>query len=194
MKKHPNLRSLIPAAGLLALASWTSVATAGHLNIVLEAELDGREEVAANATDRRIVGDPRARGKAYVFGVDGDPRTLCYLIVDVKKLAEIKQPPGGGRAAHIHEAPRGVIGPIVANLAWPQDGQASDCLTEGETDPNGPKFPNEQPGIVQRILNNPENFYVNVHNSVFPAGAIRGQLFDPKKEKEEDKKMKKEKD
>jgi len=67
-------------------------------------------------------------------------------------------------------------GPIVANLAWPQDGQAADCLTEGETDPSGLKFPTAEQGIVQRILNDPASFYVNVHNIEFPMGAIRGQL------------------
>jgi len=169
---------LAASAVVAGLLSTTLVApvTAGHLNTVLEAELDGREEVPANPTDRRMVGDPNARAQAYVFGIDGDPRTLCYLIVDVKKLAQIELAPGGGRAAHIHEGARGANGPIVANLAWPQDGQAADCLTEGETDPSGLKFPTGEQGIVQRILNNPASFYVNVHNTEFPTGAIRGQL------------------
>ncbi|TFY98454.1 CHRD domain-containing protein [Ramlibacter rhizophilus] len=165
-----------PALAGAILFGAASTAAAGHLNPVLEAQLDGREEVAANATDRRMVGDPNARAQAYVFGVDGDPRTLCYLIVDVRKLAQTELPPGGGRAAHIHEGARGTNGPVVANLAWPQDGQAADCLTEGETDPSGPKFPTGEPGIVQRILANPSAFYINVHNTDFPAGAIRGQL------------------
>ena len=65
---------------------------------------------------------------------------------------------------------------MVANLAWPQNGQSADCLTEGETDPSGAKFPTAEPGLVQRILANPSNFYINVHNTEFPAGAIRGQL------------------
>jgi hypothetical protein len=30
--------------------------------------------------------------------------------------------------------------------------------------------------LVARILANPQNFYVNVHNARFPGGAIRGQL------------------
>lgn len=158
--------------GFAAIACSASLAWAGHLNTVLEAELDGREEVATGATDSRITGDPNARGKAYVFGIDGDPLTLCYLLVDLKRLGETNLPPGGGRAAHIHEGPRGSNGPVVANLAWPQDGQAGDCLTEGEAG----KFPTGEPGIVQRILANPQNFYVNIHNSAYPAGALRGQL------------------
>jgi hypothetical protein len=32
------------------------------------------------------------------------------------------------------------------------------------------------PGFADLIAENPENFYVNVHSSVFGPGAIRGQL------------------
>ena len=34
--------------------------------------------------------------------------------------------------AHIHRGAVGTNGPVEVNLAWPQDGQAADCLTEGE--------------------------------------------------------------
>ncbi|HYD94539.1 MAG TPA: CHRD domain-containing protein [Noviherbaspirillum sp.] len=162
----------VAAAGLLSMAAWAPHAAAGHVNDVLEAQLNGLEEVPADASNTAIVGDPNGRAQAYVFGIDDDPKTLCYALVDVRRVAELEQPPGGGRAAHIHEGTRGTNGPIVANLAWPQNGQAADCLTEGEAG----KFPTGEAGIVQRILKNPSNFYVNVHNSVYPGGAIRGQL------------------
>jgi CHRD domain len=167
-----NSRCGAAMASLLVLASWTTTASAGHLNPVLETQLDGREEVSTGATNSAIVGDPDARAEAYVFGIDGDPMTLCYLIVNVRKLGEVKMAPGGGRAAHIHEGARGSNGHVVANLAWPQNGQAADCLTESEAG----KFPTNESGIVQRILTNPGNFYINVHNAEYPAGAIRGQL------------------
>jgi hypothetical protein len=173
----------IAAVGLLSLAAWAPHAVAGHANIVLEADLNGREEVLTDATNNAIVGDPNGRGKAYVFGIDDDPMTLCYALVDIRKIAELKEAPGNGRAAHIHEGARGTNGPIVANLAWPQNGQAADCLTEGEPG----KFPTGEVGIVQRILKNPMNFYVNIHNSVYPAGAIRGQLVDTWDPEDDDK-------
>ncbi len=32
------------------------------------------------------------------------------------------------------------------------------------------------PDEIKRILNDPSGFYVNIHDTVRPAGAIRGQL------------------
>ncbi len=161
------------AAGVLALAAWAPAAHAGHLNAVLEATLVGVEEVGTGGKTG-MVGDPNARGSATVFGIDGEPNknTLCYTIIVNDKLAELEQAPGNGRAAHIHEGARGSNGPVVAALAWPQDGQAGDCISEATEG----KFPTKEAGIAQRILKNPQNFYVNVHNSVYPAGAVRGQL------------------
>lgn len=165
------------AASAALLFAGTQAALAGHLNPVLEADLDGRSEVATGASNSRIVGDPNGRGEAYVFGIDGDPFTLCYLLVGVHNIDGLELGPGGGRAAHIHEAAAGSNGPVVANLAWPQDGQAADCLTEGERLPNGAlAFPTGETGIVRRILSNGEGFYINIHNPEFPSGAIRGQL------------------
>ncbi len=162
----------IAAAGLVSLAVWAPHAVAGHLNTVLLAELDGREEVGTAAP--AMAGAPEARGQAYVFGIDGSTTTLCYTLVGLKKVGELNMAPGNGRAAHIHEGARGSNGPVVANLAWPQDGQAGDCLTEATAG----KFPTSEAGIVQRILKNPQNFYVNVHNAEHPGGALRGQLVD----------------
>lgn len=153
-------------------------AVAGHLNPVLEGDLSGRAEVATDASNRRIVGDPDASGEAYVFGIDDDAfggvvesnaDTLCYLVL-VEGIAEFDQNPGNGRAAHIHRGFAGENGPVVANLAFPTDGQAADCLTEGEAGKG------MMPGIVAEILANPDGFYVNVHNNEFPNGAVRAQL------------------
>jgi hypothetical protein len=158
----------------LALGS-TQLALAGHENPVLFAELNGREEVANDAKDRRIVGDPNGRGEIYVFGIDGDPQRtrLCYVLL-VDKIANTDLPPGAPRAAHIHQGRRGENGPVVVNLAWPEGGQAADCLSVGDTRGGRPVFPT---GVTPRdIFANPEGFYVNVHNDEFPAGAVRGQL------------------
>lgn len=160
---------------LLALAVAAPLAIAGHLNSLLNAELDGRQEVNTSGNNA-IVGDPDGKGEFYVFAIDSVPGTdnskvLCYNL-QVKRIAELEMAPGNGRAAHIHKGKAGENGPVVANLAWPQDGQAADCL-DARLRPA--QFPVGD-AVVADILANPGNYYVNVHNSEFPGGAIRGQL------------------
>ncbi|MES2718192.1 MAG: CHRD domain-containing protein [Pseudomonadota bacterium] len=165
---------LLSAAGCAALALAAPLAFAGHLNPVLHADLDGRAEVSSSGNNA-IAGDPRARGEVYMFGIDESPDVLCYTIVGVRRLAELDLAPGSGRAAHIHRGVNGQNGPVVANLAWPQGGQSADCLNgltqrarfAADVDPRT---------LIADILRNPQNYYVNVHNSAYPAGAIRGQL------------------
>lgn len=154
---------------IAASAIAASPAMAGHTNTVLVADLDGREEVASGSTGNAIAGDPNGRGEAYVFGIDGDDMTLCYVLL-VEKIQLV--PVGEGMMAHIHKGARGENGPVVANLAGPEDGNAADCISENEAG----KFVNSGPGIVQEILANPEAYYVNVHNPEYPGGAVRGQL------------------
>ena len=67
-------------------------------------------------------------------------------------------------AAHIHVAPAGVPGPVVVILAPPTSGFSSGCV-DGVS-----------PELIKAIRKNPENYYVNVHNAEFLAGALRGQL------------------
>ncbi|MEA5464808.1 CHRD domain-containing protein [Leptothoe sp. PORK10 BA2] len=147
-------------------------AYAGHTNTVLSTVLDGSAEITSDGGLTQQVGDGEGMGEAYVFGIDGDATTLCYAI-EVSGIQLV--PVGEGMAAHIHEGAMDENGPVVAVLAGPEDGDAGDCLTEGEEG----KFPTGETGIVQRILENPEDFYVNVHNPEFPNGAIRGQLSGP---------------
>jgi hypothetical protein len=66
-------------------------------------------------------------------------------------------------AAHIHIAPIGQAGKIVLHLEAPTDGSSSGVL---EVDPE----------LIKAIRKNPGAYYVNVHNSAFPTGAVRGQL------------------
>lgn len=68
-------------------------------------------------------------------------------------------------ASHIHRAEAFVRGPIVVFLSPPDAaGDAAGCSSGIDR------------SLLQDILRNPSEFYVNVHTSDFPAGAIRGQL------------------
>ena len=67
-------------------------------------------------------------------------------------------------AAHIHEASAGQNGPVVVTLTPPgPDGSSSGCVAA----------PAE---VIKAIRQNPSDYYVNIHTTEFPGGAIRGQL------------------
>ncbi|MGH2540515.1 MAG: CHRD domain-containing protein [Actinomycetota bacterium] len=73
-------------------------------------------------------------------------------------------------AAHIHKGRPGVAGPIRVTLfaaSRPLPGTiraVSGCVRHVD------------PGLIQKIIDNPQRYYVNVHNKTYPAGAIRGDL------------------
>ncbi len=112
---------------------------------VLQTELSGEAEVPGP-------GDPDGSGSATIIVIP--PDTICYVLT-----AEGIQP---ATAAHIHEGPPGVAGPIVQGLAPPTYGASGGCV--------------ENPELVSNLQENPDAYYVNVHNAEYPAGAIRGQL------------------
>ena len=100
-------------------------------------------------------GDTDGSGRAAVaFQADVD---VCFTIT----AANITLP---AAAAHIHRGAEGVAGPIVVPLQPPAANGGVDGCTTGDR------------AILSEIMANPAAFYVNVHTSDFPQGAIRGQL------------------
>ena len=98
-------------------------------------------------------GDPDGAGTA-LLAIDPDTLTIDWNIA----VNRIDFPLTG---AHIHEAPVGVPGPIVVDFS-------AQLTGAGVQDPD-----------LANVLASPTDFYVNVHNQPFPAGAIRGQLGAP---------------
>jgi hypothetical protein len=138
-------------AALAALALPTFVPAAGEGVRKLEAALDGGEEVPDK-------GDPNASGLALVT-VKVEKRKVCFNI----SFEKLDTPPTAG---HIHKGKFGVAGDIVVPLFEDAAGVTSPvkgCEKAGKK-------------LLRKIKNNPEGYYVNLHNSEYPAGAVRGQL------------------
>ncbi len=114
----------------------------------LAASLTGAAEVPGPA-------DPDGTGSALIT-VDPAQRRVCFQL----SVANLSTP----IAAHIHRGVVGVAGPIVVTLGPPVGGSSSGCLE------------NLDRGLLNEIAQNPSAFYVNVHTTEFPGGAIRGQL------------------
>ena len=113
----------------------------------LSTDLSGAREVPTP-------GDPDGTGAARLRVNPGQGR-ICYVL----EVSGIEP----ARAAHIHEAPAGVAGPVVVPLVPPTTGSSQACAQVDRD-------------LARDILRNPEDYYVNVHNAPFPGGALRGQL------------------
>ena len=162
MRFHPSHPRLVgsavalAAAASLAMAVTTGTAQAdGSGRDVLHAKLTGAAEVPGP-------GDPDGVGKARVYNDKDEPDIIC---VDLR-VRDINR----ATAAHIHEAPVGVAGPVVVTLTAPIGGRSRACAVAGPVVGVTPE------AVVADILANPQDYYVNVHNSAFPGGAVRGQL------------------
>ena len=137
----------ILAAGSAAITLSACETIAEETQPTLNADLRGAAEVPGP-------GDPDGDGGAEVSIADALD-SICYEI-DVVGLDAIT-------AAHIHRGVAGVAGPPVVTLQAPTDGHSEEC-----TGIDG--------GLADEIRQNPAAFYVNVHTSAYPDGAIRGQL------------------
>ena len=146
-----RLTALIPVTLLLSSAALIAVGAnaqpAAEGGRKLQTSLTGAAEVPGP-------GDPDGRGTASVTVNPGQSRVCFDLRVTAIDTAT---------AAHIHEAPVGVAGPVVINLGAPSSGERSGCVDVTRA-------------LALEILKRPADYYVNVHNAAFPDGAVRGQL------------------
>ena len=86
------------------------------------------------------------------------PGAVCFRLT----VRNIKLPAAG---AHIHRGAAGANGPIVVQFVAPgASGVSAGCTTGVAA------------SLIQEIAANPAGFYVNVHTTDFPGGAIRAQL------------------
>jgi len=105
-------------------------------------------------------GDPDGTGEAtlHLYPVKNK---ICYNI-SASNL-------DGPTAAHLHMGKAGEEGPVKLKLKTPpQNGNSVRECRRGLS-----------MEFIRNIKRNPENYYVEVHSSDFPQGALRGQLFKP---------------
>ena len=137
----------LTAIAVTALLSSTAAYAAEDAGARFTAVLDGASEVPR-------LGGADGMGTATIR-VNPGREQLCYSIT-VRDIAP-------ARAAHIHEAPAGVAGPVIIALAPPTGGTSQGCVSVTRD-------------FAKEFIKNPGDYYVNVHNAEFPGGAVRGQL------------------
>jgi hypothetical protein len=85
--------------------------------------------------------------------------TVCYNIT----VMGIKLP---AATAHIHAGKAGKSGPVVVPFATApgKTGHSSGCVHSVRA------------SLIKGMMNHPTSYYVNVHTTNYPNGAVRGQL------------------
>jgi hypothetical protein len=64
--------------------------------------------------------------------------------------------------SHIHHGAAGTNGPVVVDFMEPVNG-LQGCV-------------HSDPALIKQIRQDPADYYVNVHTTMFPGGEVRGQL------------------
>lgn len=99
-------------------------------------------------------GDADGSGEAKIT-LNHDKGEICYDIT-VKNIQEVT-------AAHIHVGAAGKSGGPKVAFKKAADGAWKGCASADKA-------------LLNDLMQNPGNYYVNVHNKEFPDGALRGQL------------------
>jgi hypothetical protein len=101
-------------------------------------------------------GDPNGSGTARLT-INVGQAQVCFSI----SVTGIALPSTG---AHIHVGEIGEFGDVVVGLTPPAASGTSSACVDADKD------------ALKAIVSNAAGYYVNVHTTEFPAGAVRGQL------------------
>ena len=142
------MRTLVRSTVIMVLALLTGV----HVMAAQEmgnatAKLTGDAEVPGP-------GDLKGSGTVQVT-LNPDKGEVCYEL----SVANIEE----ATAAHIHKGEKGEEGQVEVALESPKTGTAKGCTKADVV-------------VIEAIMQDPTDYYVNVHTAAFPKGAVRGQL------------------
>jgi hypothetical protein len=153
-------RRILVALALIGLLSGVLISRAG-------ADTEVKFTITLTALDPVtgvVTGDPDGRGTAQ-FTFDTQQGTVCYEL-EVEGIAEPVEPAPGLGSAHIHFlATGGIAVDLEADFQPDQrdEFKASGCVPVDSA-------------LRQAIVENPDQYYVNIHNVEFPGGALAGLL------------------
>jgi hypothetical protein len=157
--KRKRLIAALFLAALVALAlagpAWAAkIGGADQGGRPFSTVLSGEAEVTNEGVPNQ--GDLDGNGSATI-AVNPGQGEVCYEL----SVADITLPAIG---AHIHVGDAGENGPVVVPLEPPDaTGVSSGCAQVSRE-------------LALAIIQDPENYYVNVHTTDFQNGALRGQL------------------
>ena len=140
---------------LSAMTMAPALAKSDRATVVYRLSLSGAEEVCTPST--LCGGD--GTGEAILI-VNPNNDSVCML-------ARWRDVDGTVVAAHIHDADAGVAGPVVVPLFHAGTMLAGDDMTHV-------CMPGL--GLTDDINADPASFYVNIHSTTWPGGALRAQL------------------
>ena len=121
---------------------------------------------AADTTLRAAMSGTQAKPK-------GDPDATATAVLTVKsnKICYVITPKKAGTtfgAGHVHAGKKGVAGPVFISLFTKpktlKGGKLSGCSATVKA------------ADLAKVKAKPANYYVNIHNTKYPTGAVRGQL------------------
>ena len=141
------IQTVLPLTAASALLMVAAPASAEEGGRPITVQMTGGAE-------RPGPGDENGAGTA-TFRINPGQKRVCYTLT-VSDIAT-------ATAAHIHKAPPTEAGPVVAPLEAPADGSSEACADVTRE-------------LAMDLIKTPADYYVNVHNEPFPAGAVRGQL------------------
>jgi len=124
--------------------------------VSLSSNLNGRREIDVTTGANRA-GDADGRGVGSVL-LRGR-RQICVNV----SVANIAAP----TAAHIHAGVAGQNGAVVVTLGTPPQGGLAGSIACSQI----------AAALHLDLRRRPHRYYINVHNALYPNGAVRGQLF-----------------